>query len=176
MPLRWAMGFEADRQKEHRRGLVNNNGTPGALRRDEHGGARNVDAYAQANWTFDPEWQLLAGVRASRVRLSVDDHFITGGNPDDSGSVSYRNVSPVLGLVWHASDAMNLYANLGKGFETPTLAESAYRADAMTGPNLSLRPSTSVHGEVGAKIRSGRHAWSWRCSTRAVTTKSCRSR
>jgi iron complex outermembrane receptor protein len=157
MPLNWTLGFEADRQKEHRRGFVNNNGTPGALRRDEDGGASNADVFAQADWTFAPEWRLLAGVRASRVRLSVDDHYvIPGSNPDDSGSVSYRNTSPVLGLVWHASDSMNLYANLGKGFETPTLAESAYRAGA-TGPNLSLRPSTSIQAEIGMKIKSGRH-------------------
>jgi iron complex outermembrane receptor protein len=70
--------------------------------------------------------------------------------------VEYHNTSPVAGLLWHASDDINLYASLGKGFETPTLAESAYRADG-TGPNLSLLPSTSIQGELGAKLRHAGH-------------------
>jgi iron complex outermembrane receptor protein len=158
MPLNWTLGFEADDQKERRRGFVNNNGATGALRRDEDDGARNVDVFAQADWTFDPQWQLIAGVRASRVRLSVEDHFITAASPDDSGSVRFNNTSPIVGLVWHASETMNVYANLGRGFETPTLAESAYRAGDATGPNLSLRPSKSTQAEIGMKMKSGRHA------------------
>jgi iron complex outermembrane receptor protein len=156
MPLNWTVGFEADNQKERRRGFVNNNGTPGALRRDEDDGARNVDVFGQVEWTFDPQWRLIAGLRASRVRLTFDDHYLTAASPDDSGSVSYRNTSPVVGLVWHASEAVNVYANLGRGFETPTLAESAYRAGA-TGPNLSLRPSKSTQAEVGMKMKRGSH-------------------
>ncbi|HEU4708362.1 MAG TPA: TonB-dependent receptor, partial [Methylophilaceae bacterium] len=52
--------------------------------------------------------------------------------------------------------AINLYANYGKGFETPTFIEVAY-ADAATGsgPNLSLKPSTSRNYEVGAKAFLG---------------------
>lgn len=153
LPLNWTLGIEADYQQEHRLGFDNNFGTAGALRRDEDSEANNLDVFGQIDWAFDPQWRLLAGVRASRVRFSVDDHF----GDDDSGSVSYRNTSPVLGLVWHASEIMNVYANLGRGFETPTLAESAYRADG-SGPNLSLESSTSVQGEIGVKMRSGRHA------------------
>ncbi len=152
MLLNWTVGVEADGLRETRRGYVNNAGTGGALRRDENDRARNLDLYAQIDWTISPEWQVVAGVRTSRVRFSVDDHYITAANPDDSGQVTYRNTSPVIGLVWHATDRMNLYANLGTGFETPTLSETAYRAGA-TGPNLSLRASKSLQGEIGMKLR-----------------------
>jgi iron complex outermembrane receptor protein len=158
MPLNWTVGVEADRQREHRRGFDNNSGTPGALRRDEIDYASDLDFFGQVDWTFDPQWRLIAGLRASRVRLSVNDSYITPTNPDDSGSVQYRNTSPVVGLLWRAADDVNVYANLGKGFETPTLAESAYSAGNAAGPNLSLQPSTSVQAEIGTKIKSGRHA------------------
>jgi iron complex outermembrane receptor protein len=154
MPLNWTIGMEADDLDQARRGFVNNNGTSGALRRDELDGARNVDLFGQVDWTFAPQWKATAGVRSSRVRLSVDDRYVTAASPNDSGSVDYRNTSPVLGLVWYASDDLNIYGNLGRGFETPTLAESAYRAGA-TGPNLGLQPSRSLQGEVGMKWRSG---------------------
>lgn len=162
LPLNWTLGMEADSLSERRQGFVNNGGTAGALRRDENDHARNTDVFAQVDWTFAPQWRATAGVRMSRVRLSVDDDYIvpdadpTLNNPDDSGSVVYRETSPVAGLVWSASDNVNIYANVGQGFETPTLAESAYRADG-SGPNLGLRASTSVQAEIGAKIRSGRH-------------------
>lgn len=156
-PLNWTVGVDGDNLRQQRNGYVNNSGTPGDTRRDEVDGANNLDLFGQADWAFAPHWVATAGVRQSRVRFSVDDHYITAASPNDSGGVEYRNTSPVLGLVWHASDAINVYGNLGSGFETPTLAETAYRLNA-TGPNLGLKPSRSVQGEVGMKIRSGRHS------------------
>jgi iron complex outermembrane receptor protein len=92
-------------------------------------------------------------VRASRIAFRVDDAFVVPGNPDDSGRTGYRATNPVGGLTWHASERLNLYANLGRGFETPTFAELAYRADGGSGPNLALRASRSTHAELGAKWR-----------------------
>ena len=157
LPLQWTVGVEADQLKETRKGFFNNRGVPGALARNEDDTAKNLDYFGQVDWTFAPQWQALAGLRVSRVRFGVNDNFIAPGNPDDSGSVTYRNTSPVLGLVWHASDNLNVYGNVGTGFETPTLAESAYRATG-TGPNLLLKPSKSVQAEVGIKARQGRHS------------------
>ncbi len=157
LPLQWTLGADFDTQSERRQGFDNAFGTPTTLRRDERGRARNRDLYAQVDWTFAPQWRLIGGVRSSEVRLEVDDDFIAPGNPDDSGRVKYRATSPVAGLLWNASERVNLYANVGKGFETPTLAEAAYRAGG-TGPNLDLEASTSVQGEIGARIKGERHA------------------
>lgn len=154
MPLSWTVGLEADDLDQTRRGFVNNNGTPGALRRDERDNANNVDIFGQVDWTYAPQLKATAGARVSRVRLSVDDRYVTASSPNDSGSVEYRNTSPVLGLIWYANDNLNLYGNFGRGFETPTLAESAYRSGG-TGPNLGLQPSKSRQGEIGMKWRSG---------------------
>ncbi len=156
MPLNWTVGVEADELEQVRRGFVNNNGTAGALRRDEIDEASNVDLFGQMDWHFAPQWKGTAGLRASRVRLSVDDHYITAASPNDSGSVEYHNTSPVLGLVWFVNDDLNVYGNLGKGFETPTITESAYRPGG-TGPNLGLDPSRSRQAEIGMKWRRDGH-------------------
>jgi iron complex outermembrane receptor protein len=154
--LRWTAGIDADRLRELRRGYVNEAGRPGALRRDELDGARNRDVYAQADWQVAADWRVLAGVRDSRVRFTVDDRFRTAASPDDSGAVDYHQTSPVLGAVWQANEDLNVYANAGRGFETPTLAESAYRAGG-TGPNFALWPSVSTQLEAGLKLRRGAH-------------------
>jgi iron complex outermembrane recepter protein len=157
MPLNWTLGIDGDGLDQWRRGFVNNNGTSGDLRRNEIDRASNVDLFGQVDWAFDPQWKASLGVRSSRVRLSVEDHYITAASPNDSGNVKYRNTSPVLGVVWHARSDVNVYANIGRGFETPTLTEVAYRP-AATGPNLGLQPSRSTQGEIGVKWRSDRHS------------------
>ena len=157
LPLNWTVGVEADQLKETRLGFVNNNGVSGARRRDEDDTARNLDLFAQLDWAFAPQWKALAGMRLSRVRFSVDDHYLADGR-NDSGSVKFRNTSPVVGLMWHASETINVYANLGTGFETPTLAESAYRVSPGTGPNFALQPAKSLQGEIGIKARLDRHS------------------
>jgi iron complex outermembrane receptor protein len=156
LPLSWTLGVEADNLREQRQGFDNMNGTDGALRRDEISRARNRDIYAQADWSFARDWRVTAGVRSSTVKLAVDDRY--SADSKNSGSVEYKNTSPVAGLVWAVTDDVNLYANIGKGFETPTLAESAYQPGGAPGPNLGLRPSTSVQGELGVKIKRGNHA------------------
>ena len=158
LPLRWTVGVEADQLKETRKGFDNIAGNNGPLRRNEDDTARNTDVFGQVDWTFARDWQAIAGIRASRVRFQVDDRFNPAAS-NTSGSVQYRNTSPVLGLVWHAAETVNVYANIGTGFETPTLAESAYRAGNAPGPNFALKPSKSTQAEIGIKLRSGRHTF-----------------
>ncbi|MGI4938708.1 MAG: TonB-dependent receptor family protein [Janthinobacterium lividum] len=154
MPLRWTVGAEADQLDEHRRGFDNLAGTDGLLRRDEDDTARNTDVFAQAALGLSPAWDVTAGVRHSRVRFGFDDHFNPAAS-STSGKAEFHNTSPVLGLVWHAADSVNVYANVGTGFETPTLAESAYRPDGLPGPNFSLQPSKSTQAELGVKVNAG---------------------
>lgn len=152
LPLTWTAGMETHRMSERRQGFVNETGTRGALRRDEQDRAANTDLYAQLDAWLSPRWRAIAGLRASQVRVRVDDHYITPANPDDSGARSWRRTSPALGVVWSATDELNLYANAGRGFETPTLAEMAY-SRGNTGPNFGLSAARSRQWEIGAKWR-----------------------
>jgi iron complex outermembrane receptor protein len=61
----------------------------------------------------------------------------------------------VLGLVYHASNDVNIYASYGRGFETPTFAEMAYNPNG-TGLNFGLDPATSRAVEVGIKAVLGK--------------------
>jgi iron complex outermembrane receptor protein len=158
-PLTVNVGLDYDRSEERRRGYENfDNGTLGVrgdLRRDELDTVYNFDQYAQAQWDMAQAWSLLAGVRRSRVAFDAEDFYIAPGNPDDSGAVTYRRTNPVAGLLFRATPALNLYVNAGRGFETPTFAELAYRPDGSSGLNFSLRPSVSRSVEAGAKWRPG---------------------
>jgi iron complex outermembrane receptor protein len=152
-----AAGLSWDRQAQHRRGYANFVGdvlgVRGALRRDEDDTVRDFDQYAQATWRFADRWSLVAGLRHSDVAFHARDHYVTTGNPDDSGRVDYGATTPVAGLLWRAARGVNVYASYGRGFETPTFNELGYRADGAAGLAFDLDPARSRNAEVGIKLR-----------------------
>lgn len=162
--LQWRLGDEQrsitvglayDRMREHRQGFVNTAGTAGALRRDEDDTVNSFDQFIIGSWQVAPAWKLTGGLRHSVVRFESKDRFITGTNPDDSGSARYSATSPVLGVLHQLSPDLHLFASLGRGFETPTFAELAYRSGGQPGLNFDLEAAKSRNYEAGVKARLG---------------------
>ena len=137
-------------------------GVRGKLRRDEINTAKNFDQYLQGAIDLGKAFTLNAGLRHSRVGFDNEDKYIkavttgyTGvANPNDSGSVSFSETTPVIGAVFKASDSINLYANAGESFETPTFVEMAYNA-TNSGMNFNLQPAKSRQYEAGVKAMLG---------------------
>ncbi|MBN8728268.1 MAG: TonB-dependent receptor [Xanthomonadales bacterium] len=156
-PLEFAAGLAVDQQAQHRRGYENfvgdTLGVRGRLRRDEDDTVGNLDQYAQATWHLAEAWSLTLGARHSEVRFRSADHYVTAGNPDDSGRTRYAATTPVAGLMWRAAEWAHAYASVGKGFETPTFNELGYRSDGGGGLAFDLLPARSRNGELGLKLR-----------------------
>ena len=72
-----------------------------------------------------------------------------GANLDDSGAATYKDTTGAIGATFKLTPALNVYANYGEGFETPTFIEMAYSTTG--GANLTLSPSHSKHYEMGIK-------------------------
>ncbi len=153
-------GVSYEQQDDDRKGFENFVGTPpnqqlgvtGALRRNEANEASTADVYAQGEVTLTQSVSATLGVRSGRVKLSSSDHFLSNG--DDSGSSDFDYTNPVASLQWRARSDLNLYVSVGRGFESPTLNEVAYRPDGSSGFNEDLDAQTSKQIEVGAKWRS----------------------
>ena len=165
-------GAAVEQLDEDRRGFENFTlqpapvlGTQGRLRRDERNVVESRDVYAQAESNLGRAFRLHAGVRASQVEFRGEDRFFPNG--DDSGRARYDSVNPTLGVVFRPSSSSSVYASYGRGFETPTLNELAYRPDGSAGFNTALEPARSNNYEIGAKA-----AWSnaWRGTLAAFTT------
>lgn len=157
-PYELTLGAEYDRMKERRRGYVNVLGQRGELRRDEDDIVYSFDQYLIASWQPAERWQLTGGVRRSEVRFESTDFFVVGANPDDSGRVNFESTRPVVGLLFEASPTVHLFASAGRGFETPTFSELAYRPDGSPGMNFALQAADSTNLEAGIKMRGGAHA------------------
>ncbi|MDO8441338.1 MAG: TonB-dependent receptor [Polaromonas sp.] len=152
-PVTWVAGYEFDRSRETRQGGVAVLGEKRSTTRNEDNQAENSDFFVQATALMSDKISVVAGLRYSTVRFTSDDDYLSDG--DGSGSTRYQAASPVLGLTYHASDSLNLYANYGKGFESPTLAEVAYSGGGTPAFNTALNASSSQHYELGAKWAPG---------------------
>ena len=156
-PLTLVGGIAFDVLAEHRQGYQNFIGTTlgvrGALRRDEINDVSSFDQYLQAAWQFAPRWSLNLGLRHSRVSFTSTDAYVVGTNPNDSGRAAYTATLPVAGLMFAVNGDLNVYATAGRGFETPTLNELAYRSGGQTGLNFGLQAATSNSVEVGVKAK-----------------------
>lgn len=148
-------GVEYDRMEERRRGFVNVAGVRGDLRRDEDDTVYSINQYAIAQWRPAPRWVVSGGVRHSEVKFEVDDNFVVGINPDDSGRLSYDSTQPVFGVLFEATSTINVFAAAGRAFETPTFAELAYRPDGSGGLNFDLDAAISTNYEAGVKALLG---------------------
>lgn len=151
-PFNLTGGYEHEQMQQRRKGFLNSNGIIGALKRDEDDTVTSRNLFAQADWRLTDRWAASAGLRNTRVSFNAKDFFIAAGNPDDSGATKFTNTSPVAGISYRLLPELNLYASAGRGFETPTFVELAYRTGG-SGLNFALKPSRSLTREIGIKGR-----------------------
>ncbi len=157
-PLQVVAGINYDDLAEARKGYLNyvgsRLGVAGAVRRDEANHVYDFDQYLQAQWDPHARWRVIAGVRNNLVEVSSHGHIPVLDGADSS--VRFSAVNPVGGVTFRASSAVNLYGSYGKGFETPTLNDLAYRAvdGSLAGLNFGLKPARSDNYEAGVKAGS----------------------
>lgn len=153
--LTTTVGIDYGRSSDDRKGfenfIGNQFGVKGTLRRDEQDVLSSVDPYAQTEWKGG-DWVLTGGVRHTRLKVDVDDRYLSNGN--DSGGVSYSHTTPVLGALYKVDPTLNVYVSAARGFETPTLNELFYSGTG-GGFNFGLKAAESTHLELGAKVMVG---------------------
>jgi iron complex outermembrane receptor protein len=159
-PLQVVAGINYDDLAEARKGYLNyvgsRLGVAGAVRRDEANHVYDFDQYVQAQWDPHARWRVIAGVRNNLVEVSSHGHIPVLDGADSS--VRFSAVNPVGGVTFRASSAVNLYGSYGKGFETPTLNDLAYRSvdGSLAGLNFGLKPARSDNYEAGVKAGNDR--------------------
>ncbi len=141
------LGVDIDRQDDDRRRFDNNFGTLGALTFDQTEKVSSTGFYLQDELNLSDAFTLTAGLRHDSVEFDVSDHFL--GNGDDSGQRTLRETSPMVGLLYRVTPAVNLYANVATSFETPTTTELANPAGG--GFNPALDPQLATNREIGIK-------------------------
>ena len=157
-PLIATLGAEVAQMEDHRRGYMNDIGFAGALRRDEEGEVNSRDIYAVLQWKISEPVEVFSGARRTQVEFNVEDSFIVPaeennpGNPDDSGARDYADTSYAAGLRFNVNQHWSGFVSYGRGFETPTLTEMAYRSQG-AGLNTALEAATNEQIEMGVNYQ-----------------------
>jgi iron complex outermembrane recepter protein len=152
-------GAEWEGQWDDRQNHLNVQGERGALALDQAERVRGLGAFAYLHGRLAGPLALGAALRGDLVDFRVRDRFVTGGDPDDSGSRHLGAVSPSLGLLLDAAPGVALFANLAGGFDTPTTTELANRPDGAGGFNPELEPQRTLSRELGVRGEHPRLAW-----------------
>jgi len=157
--LQVTAGVSYDDLDEHRRGYNNyvgpQLGVEGLLRRYQTNLVHDLDEYLQAQWDVS-SLRFIAGARHSTVNVSSFDH-LAAANVSPLSGVRYSSTDPVAGVSYRPVRAVSLYASYGRGFETPTLNDLAYRSTngSLPGLNFALQPARSNNYEAGIKTETG---------------------
>lgn len=147
-PAEISVGAELAQMQDERRGYVNEFGVAGDLRRAETGEVESRDIYSLMHVNPSEKLMLYAGARHTTLDFAVEDKFIVVGNPDDSGARNYREDSFAIGGNYALTPEWELFASSGRGYETPTLTEMAYKTGA-TGLNTELEGANNRQQEWG---------------------------
>jgi len=155
-PLPWTIGIETQLQRDDRTNHDNNQGSPGALTLDQRERVTNLGMFGQIQLPVARRWSVLGGLRFDAFRFEVEDRFVSGGDPDDSGSRSMDALSPTLGALFRVDHTMSVYGNVATAFETPTTSELANQPSGAGGFNPALEPQQTVSFELGLKGTASR--------------------
>jgi iron complex outermembrane receptor protein len=145
---RLSVGFDVDSQMDERKNYDNNLGARGDLVFDQNEDVFNWGIYLQNEFDINDAVQLSIGLRYDEVEFDFEDNFLSDG--DQSGTKTFDEISPAVGILWKATPGLNLYGTISTSFETPTTSEFA-TPDGSGGLNPGLDAQTATNYELGIK-------------------------
>jgi iron complex outermembrane receptor protein len=81
--------------------------------------AGGLDAFAELRLKPAEQLTLLAGLNS----IDTDREVLNLRNPAASDSETFNQISPKLGLLWEASDALQIFANVSGVYEPPSFGQ-----------------------------------------------------
>jgi iron complex outermembrane receptor protein len=145
------VGFSAQYGDNDAKRWGNDFGARAELRQRSEQRSTLLQLYAEADLALSERLNLVGGLHfghAERRNTAILN--------DTSGSESYRQWSPRIGLIGTITEGVQVFANLSRDFEPPTLA------DLTTGGVLAFTPlrlQRSWTAEVGSRGEHGFIAW-----------------
>lgn len=147
---RLIVGVDIDKQDDDRLRWNNATAPAGSLFLDQKEEVTSYGFFIQNETALTDTLELTLGLRYDDVEFDVTDNVLSDGR-DDSGSLSFDELTPRISLLWSPQDAINVYATYSTSFETPTTTELRPSSPSATGFNTSLDAQTADNFEIGVK-------------------------
>lgn len=111
--------------------------------------AGGLDAFAELRLKPTEQLTLLAGLNS----IDTDREVLNLRNPAASDSEAFNQISPKLGVLWEASDALQIFANVSGVYEPPSFGQLT-QGGFVTFVPIKAQEGTSY--EVGVRGDLGR--------------------
>ena len=119
--------------------------------------ADNLIAYAQLDFALNQRLRLIAGAQYTRAKRSNQHQPLNPfDNEDDSGSLTFNEFNPRLGLLWNINPRQQVYANLSRASEVPGISDLT-AAGVLPFDPLEAQVSTTF--ELGTRGQNANLAW-----------------
>jgi len=155
--LVWAIGASYNQSDNNAQVFRNVLGERGQQSSQDQQDAENLTVYGQLNLPLGESWQVIAGAQSLRaVRDNQHIPLNAFDTEDDSGSLTFDEVSPRLGVLWDFAEHQQAYANISRAYEAPGISDLT-AAGVLPFDPLDAQQSTTL--EIGSRGQSAR--WSW---------------
>jgi iron complex outermembrane receptor protein len=141
------LGVQLNSASNNARTWANNFGERGALRNQSTQDSANLVAYGQVDVGLGEQVRLIGGGQFAAARREV-----TAVLNAVSGRRSYRQFNPRIGLLFTPADDVQVFANVNRSFEPPSLADLTAGGAF---PFAPLDPQRAWTAEVGARGQRG---------------------
>jgi iron complex outermembrane recepter protein len=152
MPLGWFAGVrwrDARTAARTYAATPNRQAARGALTAHSIQNAGGLDAFAELRLKPTEQMTLLAGLNS----IDTDREVLNLRNPAASDSEAFNQISPKLGVLWEASDALQIFANVSGVYEPPSFGQLT-QGGFVTFVPIKAQEGTSY--EVGVRGDLGR--------------------
>lgn len=149
--LQTTIGLIANRGDNDARRWANEFGSRGILTQRSRQVSRNVQVYGQGQLQLTEQLSFVAALQFAQVQRENEARL-----NDVSGSERYTQWNPRLGLIHSFADDWQVFANVSRDFEPPSLA------DLTAGGVLDFTPLAAQKSwtvEVGSRGQRRRVAW-----------------
>ncbi|MGH8601660.1 MAG: TonB-dependent receptor family protein [Gammaproteobacteria bacterium] len=121
----------------------------GARTKVDKSEAFTAEVFAEDQLVLDDRWTLVGGVQLAYANRENDAVFGSGVTADED----YFGVNPKLGFIFRVDEAVQLFGNVSRSFEPPTILEFANT----TAGSLDAQEATTI--EIGTRGSSPLLKW-----------------
>lgn len=143
--VKLSLGADAQLQRDDRSRFDNLDGQRGDLTLLQDESADSAGIHANAQIALGNGWTLPLGLRYDRLRLDVDDRFLSDG--DDSGRRNFDDWSGAIGLAKQWQSRWSVWLRVASSFESPTTTELANPNGGGFNPDLDA--AEALNTELG---------------------------
>ncbi len=155
--LVWSLGARYNQSENDAKRFFNELGQRGRQRSQDFQDAENVAIYGQFSYPVSARLNVIAGAQYVRsVRENQHAPLNAFDTEDDSGSLTFDEVAPRVGLLWTFSNEQQAYLNISRAYEAPGISDLTSAGIFPFDP-LEIQQSDTI--EIGTRGQSTHWAW-----------------